>query len=85
MSVQFPNLFSPIKIGSKTVKNRIVSTGHQTGYAADNMITDRYIAYHRERAKGGAGLMLIGPLAIDLAGSFPMTPSIFDDKNMASY
>ena len=56
--MQFLNLFSPIKIGPKTVKNRIVSTGHQTGYAVDNMFTDRLVAYHRERAKGGVGLII---------------------------
>ena len=58
MRVQFPTLFSPIRVGPKTVKNRIVSTGHQTGYAADNMFTDRLIAYHRERARGGVGLII---------------------------
>lgn len=58
MSVQFPNLFSPIKIGSMTVKNRIVSPGHLTNYPVNNMITDKLIAYHQERAKGGVGLII---------------------------
>ena len=58
MSVQFPILFSPIKIGPKTVKNRIVSTGHRTRYVVNHMLTDRLIAYHRERAKGGVGLIV---------------------------
>lgn len=58
MSMQFPNLFSPIKIGPKTVKNRIVSTGHRTRYVVDSMISDRLVAYHRERAKGGVGLII---------------------------
>ncbi len=58
MSVQFPNLFSPIKIGQMTVKNRIMSPGHLTGYAVNNMFTDRLIAYHVARARGGVGVIV---------------------------
>ena len=29
----FPNLFSPLRIGGVTLKNRIVSTGHETAMA----------------------------------------------------
>ena len=64
MSEQFPNLFSPIKIGPMTVKNRIVSPGHLTGFAKDNMITDRLIAYHVARAKGGAGLIFTESISV---------------------
>jgi mycofactocin system FadH/OYE family oxidoreductase 2 len=64
VSAQFPNLFSPIKIGAMTVKNRIVSPGHQTGFAADNMISDRLIAYHEARAKGGAGLICTESISV---------------------
>ena len=64
MSVQFPNLFSPIKVGPKTVKNRIVSPGHQTIYAVNNMFTDRLIAYHVERAKGGVGLIITESMSV---------------------
>lgn len=59
MDTQFPNLFSSIKIGSMIVKNRIVSPAHMTGYAADNMITDRLIRYHQARAEGGVGLIIM--------------------------
>lgn len=58
MSVQFPNLFSPIKIGQMTVKNRIMSPGHLTGYAVNNMFTDRLIAYQVARARGGVGVIV---------------------------
>jgi mycofactocin system FadH/OYE family oxidoreductase 2 len=64
MSAQFPNLFSPIKIGPMTVKNRIVFPGHQTLFAADNMITDRLIAYHVARARGGVGLICIESISV---------------------
>lgn len=54
----FPHLFSPVQIGSVTVKNRILSSGHDTVMTEDGMIGDRLIAYHEARAKGGAGLIV---------------------------
>lgn len=54
----FPNLFSPIQIGSMTVKNRIFMSAMATGMCDnENKITDDAIAYYVARAKGGAGLI----------------------------
>src|SRR4051812_38838061 len=55
----FPHLFSPIQIGSVTVKNRILSSGHDTVMAEGGMIGDRLVAYQEARAKGGAGLIVL--------------------------
>jgi 2,4-dienoyl-CoA reductase-like NADH-dependent reductase (Old Yellow Enzyme family) len=52
-------LFSPYKIRGVTIPNRIVSTGHDTVMAHHGHVTDRLIAYHEERAKGGAGLIIV--------------------------
>lgn len=54
----FEHLFSPLQLGDITVRNRIVSTGHDTVMAHDGHVTDRLIAYHEARAKGGAGLII---------------------------
>jgi 2,4-dienoyl-CoA reductase-like NADH-dependent reductase (Old Yellow Enzyme family) len=54
----FPNLFSPLKIGGMEVRNRILSTGHDTVMAHDGHVTDRLIAYQEARARGGAGLIV---------------------------
>lgn len=58
MSGNFEYLFTPIRVGNAVLANRIVSVGHSTRFAADGLVTDRMIAYHRERAKGGAGLII---------------------------
>jgi len=60
----FPCLFSPLAIGSVTLPNRIVSSGHDTVMARDGHVTDRLIAYHGARARG---YRLVG----DLAGPQP--------------
>ena len=54
----FEHLFSPMLLGGVTVRNRIVSTGHDTVMAHDGHVTERLIAYHEARAKGGAGLII---------------------------
>ena len=58
MSQPFPTLFSPLTIGPMTVKNRILSTGHDTTLPTDGTVNDALIAYHAARARGGAGLIV---------------------------
>lgn len=53
-------LFQPLKINSLTVKNRFLSTSHSPAYAENGVITDRYIAYQAEKARGGVGLCQFG-------------------------
>ncbi len=57
MSEAFPRLFSPLALGRVTVKNRIVSTSHDAHFGVNGLPGDRYIRYHVEKAKGGAGLV----------------------------
>jgi len=53
------HLFSPLTLRGVTIRNRILSTGHQTFLAKNGQITDELIAYHAARAKGGAGLIIL--------------------------
>ena len=58
MAQAFPTLFSPLTIRGLTIRNRILSTGHDTTLPQDGTVNDALIAYHRARAKGGAGLIV---------------------------
>jgi len=58
MNVKFQYLFEPIKIKNVIISNRIVSMPHSTRFAAEGLVTERMIAYQRERAKGGVGLIV---------------------------
>lgn len=60
MNPQFYCLFTPFKLRNVTLRNRIVSTGHLEAYAEKGRITDRYIRYHVEKAKGGVALTVFG-------------------------
>lgn len=58
-ATQFPLLSSPLDIGTVTIKNRIVSSGHDTGMSVDSGVSDQLVAYHRARAAGGVGLIVL--------------------------
>jgi len=55
----FPHLFEPLTIGSCVLRNRVVSSGHDTVMAENGQVTDRLIAYHEARAEGGVGLIIV--------------------------
>ncbi len=55
---QYPHLFSPFKVGNLELKNRILSTGHETHLNHKGIIGDAMVAYHEARARGGAGLIM---------------------------
>ena len=54
----FPHLFSPLTIRGVTIRNRILSTGHDTTLPTDGTVNEALIAYHRARARGGVGLIV---------------------------
>lgn len=55
----FPSLFQPLDIRGKRMKNRIMSSGHDTVLPEHEVVNDQLVAYQRERAKGGAGLIVL--------------------------
>jgi 2,4-dienoyl-CoA reductase (NADPH2) len=52
-------LWSPLRLGPVTVKNRIVFSAHLTNYATqDGLPSEQHASYYAERAAGGAGLII---------------------------
>ncbi len=51
-------LFQPLRLGPMEIRNRIVSTGHDTTLPTDDRVNDALIAYHRARGGGGVGLIV---------------------------
>lgn len=54
----YTNLFTPLTIGTITVRNRIMSTAHFTGFAKGGMPSDKHRQYWGSKAKGGIGLIM---------------------------
>jgi 2,4-dienoyl-CoA reductase (NADPH2) len=62
LSLKF--LFEPIKMGSLTIKNRIVMPTVTTGFSV-GPVTQQLTDYFVERAKGGAGMIFVGICGIE--------------------
>lgn len=59
--MSYDALFTPFKIGKMEVKNRIVMSPMGLNAAhPDGRIDDDEIDYFEERARGGAGLIIVG-------------------------
>ncbi|MCP3970091.1 MAG: NADH:flavin oxidoreductase [Rhodobacteraceae bacterium] len=58
-------LLQPYQLKHLTLKNRIMTTSHEPAYPENGMPTERYAAYHAERARAGVALtMTAGSAAV---------------------
>ena len=82
----FPNLFEPLNIGPVKIKNRIVSTGHDSTLPTHGAINEAYLAYQEARARGGVGLIVLQVAAVhDSARYSSHVLMANDDKCVAEY
>lgn len=58
MPGQYQYLFTPIRIGTTVIPNRVVFAAHLTNLAEENLPGPRLTAYYAERARGGCGLII---------------------------
>lgn len=82
---QFPHLFSPIQVGTMTVKNRIFMPAMGTQLCTQqNMITDEAIAYYERRAKGGVGLITTEVVMFDEHSHYggPVNMGLYSDTQI---
>jgi dimethylglycine catabolism A len=60
MAHEFRYLFTPIRVGGLTLRNRIFSTGHAEAMAEEGKPGPRLRAYHEGKARGGCALTIFG-------------------------
>lgn len=78
----FPNLFSPVQIGTMTAKNRLLMSAMSINFGVDDQgrATDQLTEYLAARAAGGVGMMLVGGGAVHPTGlELPRLPTLWDD------
>jgi 2,4-dienoyl-CoA reductase-like NADH-dependent reductase (Old Yellow Enzyme family)/thioredoxin reductase len=80
----FPNLFSTIQVQGLSIRNRIVMPPMSTNFgdpANLGAVTPRHNAYYRQRAKGGAGLIIVEATASTPSPGFRgLGLGLFDDR-----
>ena len=78
--MNYPHLFSPIQINTMVLKNRIVMTAMHLGYTPEGKVTERLVEFYALRARGGAGLIIVGGCTIDPCAGMADMISIKDDS-----
>jgi 2,4-dienoyl-CoA reductase-like NADH-dependent reductase (Old Yellow Enzyme family)/thioredoxin reductase len=88
MSQFFPRLFSPMRVGSTEIRNRIVFAGHGSRFVDWHSfhLNERQAHYLAERARGGVGLIIQGssmvhPTGLAAAG----VNEVWSDASIPSY
>ena len=86
MTERFPHLFSPIAVGPYTLRNRIMNTGHAAHHqSGDGTPSEAYVHYLRERAKGGAGIIVTAHTVPVYDGETSLSLTNFHDGILPIY
>ena len=68
MTDAFPHVFAPLTLRHRTLRSRITFGAHTANMAEDGLPGERHIGYYRERALGGAGMIVVEPIPIHRTG-----------------
>lgn len=84
---RFKTLFSPFRIGTLELRNRIVMPPMATNFAGeDGSVNDRHIAYYVKRAKGGVGYITFEHTGVLRQGrAFPNMALIDSDQHIPPF
>lgn len=61
---EFSRVLEPLQVGNLTFRNRIIVPAHTTNFGEDHLPSDRHLAYHRERARGGVGAIIFESIRV---------------------
>jgi 2,4-dienoyl-CoA reductase-like NADH-dependent reductase (Old Yellow Enzyme family) len=60
----FPHVFEPLRLRHRTLRSRITFGAHTANMAEGGVPGERHIGYYRERALGGAGMIVVEPVPV---------------------
>ena len=60
----FPNIFAPLSLRGRPLRSRINFGAHTANMAEKGLVSDRHVGYYRERALGGAGMIVVEPMPV---------------------
>ncbi len=80
--LKFPHLFEPVKIGTLTCKNRIMSApASQAEIDNEGHHNDRNISFYKRRAQGGCGIVTVGDCIVHETGTdHPKQVKMWEDQ-----
>ncbi|MEO8438071.1 MAG: FAD-dependent oxidoreductase [Chloroflexota bacterium] len=68
MTDEFTHVFEPLQLRHRTLTSRITFGAHTANMAENGLPGERHIGYYRERALGGAGMIVVEPVPIHATG-----------------
>ena len=76
------SLADPITLGPTVVRNRVFVAPHTTNFGTpgENLVTERHLAYHRARARGGAGLIITEGIRVHPTSLRRLGLQAYDDE-----
>ncbi|MDX2222425.1 MAG: FAD-dependent oxidoreductase [Rhodospirillaceae bacterium] len=77
----YPHLFSPLKLGPFTLKNRIVHAAMSTRYVERGEVPEDIITYHANRARGGAAISVTEPMNLLRRQTGPKKVTVYRPEN----
>lgn len=78
----YPNLFSPLALGGKRLRNRVVHLAMTTALGREGHITPRHTQYFANRARGGCAMIVTEPLAMARHQFVPHKVNTRDDSQL---
>jgi 2,4-dienoyl-CoA reductase (NADPH2) len=89
MSAPYPHLLSPLDLGFTTLKNRVIMGSMHTGLEDRFYNYGKLAAFYRERARGGAGLIVTGGISpnrqgwlLPFGGTLNMAGDVFNHRRV---
>jgi 2,4-dienoyl-CoA reductase-like NADH-dependent reductase (Old Yellow Enzyme family) len=86
-SDRYDRIAAPLDLAHRTLRNRAVMASHTVLFGEDHLLSDRHIAYYRERALGGVGMVIAegGSVHPSSRGAFKNSVSAIDPRAIPRY
>ena len=80
-------LWQPLELRGVTLPNRVMCTATTLQYGREGLISDRHLAFYRERARGGVGLLVSEQLAASPLSdtAFPRSVRAYEERQVERY
>lgn len=78
----YPHLFSPFTLAGRPLRNRIVHAAMSLHMGENGRVTDRFVQYHANRARGGAALIVSEPLCMLRRQTTPFRPWVWSEDRL---
>ncbi|MCG8633634.1 MAG: NAD(P)/FAD-dependent oxidoreductase [Desulfobacterales bacterium] len=81
----YSHLFSPLTVNTLTLRNRVAYPSLGLLFSYDTKLNDKYYRFFEEMARGGAGIVTVGPVGVDFIGSGFVPLSLAQDESIDDF